>query len=88
MSIDRRLLETLACPVGKVSLKLVPADRLVTLNNLIKRGQLLDVDGRAVDQPLQQALITVDDKVIYPIDDDIPVLLPDRGIGTQQIKEW
>ncbi|GJM08900.1 MAG: hypothetical protein DHS20C11_11760 [Lysobacteraceae bacterium] len=88
MSIDRRLLETLACPVGKVSLKLVSADRLAVLNDLIAKGDLVDVDGRAIDQPLQQALITVDDKVIYPIDDDIPVLLPDRGIGTQQIKEW
>lgn len=88
MPIDRRLLEILACPVSKVALKPITSDRLSVLNDLIGRGELLDVDGRTVAEPLKEALITGDDKVIYPIEDDIPVLLPDRGIGTQQIKEW
>jgi uncharacterized protein YbaR (Trm112 family) len=34
---------------------------------------------------LEEALITEDSKVMYPVIDNIPVLLEEKGIGTAQL---
>ena len=38
--------------------------------------------------PLREALITSDGKVIYPVVDDIPLLLEEKGIGTVQLQDF
>lgn len=58
--------------------------RLAFINQAIAHGGVLSVDGGAVVTALQDGLISDDDKVIYRIDDGIPVLLPEAGIGTTQ----
>ena len=37
---------------------------------------------------VSEALISDDDKVIYRIDDGVPVLLPEEGIGTTQFADF
>jgi uncharacterized protein YbaR (Trm112 family) len=44
--------------------------------------------GEGVKDSLQEALITEDNKVIYPVQDDIPVLLEEMGIGTAQFSDF
>ena len=39
-------------------------------------------------QRVDEALVTTDGKVIYRVDDGIPVMLPEQGIGTVQFNEW
>ena len=39
-------------------------------------------------EPLGEALITEDSKVVYPVIDDIPILLEERGIGTAQFQDF
>ncbi len=41
-----------------------------------------------VEQPLREALITEDSRVIYPVVDEIPILLEERGIGTTQFQDF
>jgi uncharacterized protein YbaR (Trm112 family) len=41
-----------------------------------------------VEAPLEEALITEDAKVIYPVRDGIPVLLEEQGIGTTQFQDF
>jgi uncharacterized protein len=82
--MDKRLLDILCCPVSKTPLKQVGRQHLADINERIARHEVLRVDGTRVDRPLQEALITEDDKVIYRIDDGVPVLLPEEGIGTTQ----
>jgi uncharacterized protein YbaR (Trm112 family) len=41
-----------------------------------------------VTDRLQEGLITEDGQVIYPVQDDIPVLLEERGIGTTQFTDF
>ncbi len=84
MAIDRRLLEILCCPVSRRPLRLMRQDQLTWLNGEVARGSVLDVQGRPVAEPLQSGLITDDAKVVYRVEDDIPVLLPEDGIGTTQ----
>lgn len=86
MAIDRRLLEILCCPVSRRPLRMLRSDQQQWLNNAIGAGGVQDVNGRTVSSPLSGGLITDDGKVIYRIDDDIPVLLPEEGIGTTQLQ--
>ena len=86
MPVDGKLLEILCCPVSKTPLRHLESSRLETLNRAIESGEVLTIDGNVVETPLPEALITEDSKVIYPVVDNIPVLLADRGIGTTQLQ--
>lgn len=88
MPIDGKLLEILCCPVSKTPLIRLSAERLKRLNQAIEKGEVQYVRGDAVDSPLREALITEDRKVIYPVVDDIPMLLEEKGIGTTQLQDF
>jgi len=88
MPVNGKLLEILCCPVSKTPLTVLGRQKLDKLNNAIKSGEALFVDGEKVTDPLQEALITEDGKVVYPVQDDIPVLLEEKGIGTTQFQEF
>lgn len=88
MSIDGKLLEILCCPVSKSPLSRLERSRLDKLNRAITAGEVDQIDGAPVTETLREALITDDGKVIYPVLDDIPVLLSERGIGTTQLQDF
>jgi len=88
MAIDNELLEILCCPETHVDLKILEADRVATVNKKITAGDVKFKDGREVDKELQEALITVDEKIIYRVDDEIPVMLIEMGIETMQLGEF
>lgn len=88
MPVDGKLLEILCCPVSKSPLTLLGQDKLEKLNSAINAGEVLYVGGEKVGEPLQEALISADGKVIYPVQDDIPVLLEENGIGTTQFTDF
>ena len=88
MSIDRKLLDILACPQDKTPLEMLDKSRLERLNQEITAGHVVDVDKNPVTEPIREALITRDGKRIYVIDDGIPVLLPERAIGTTQLQDF
>lgn len=88
MTVDKRLLEILCCPVSKRALLPLRRDQLQRLNAAISAGGVLDVASQAVNEPLSDGLITDDRRVIYRIDDEIPVLLPESGIGTTQFQDF
>jgi len=87
MTIDGKLLEILCCPVSKSPLGHLEVSRLEKLNQAIEAGEVETVRGEKVTEPLPEALITEDSKVIYPVVDDIPILLEERGIGTTQLQD-
>ena len=86
MPVDRKLLEILCCPVSKTPLTVLGQEKLDKLNSTISSGDALYVDGKKVKDPLTEGLITEDGKVIYSVQDDIPVLLEEKGIGTTQFQ--
>lgn len=86
--MDKKLLDILCDPVTKVPVKPLSGDRLDKLNRAIEAGEVKYVSGEAVERTLDAGLITEDDKVVYRVDDDIPVMLEDRGIGTQQFENF
>ena len=88
MAVDRRLLEILCCPVSKVPVVPLGRHQLAELNRRIAAGGVQTVRGVAVTAALDEGLITSDGKVIYRVDDGIPVMLPDEAIGTLQLQDF
>ena len=84
MPISADLLEILCCPETKVPVEMLSADKLAALNARVSAGEAAYADGGKVEKPLQEGLITTDGKTVYRIDDDIPVMLVDKGIPTRQ----
>ena len=58
------------------------------MNHAISKGEALYIGGEKVTEPLQEGLVTEDGKVIYPVQDDIPILLEEKGIGTLQFQDF
>ena len=86
--MDKRLLDILCCPVTKTPVKPLSRSQLDVLNREIAQHAVKTVAGAQVSSQLKAALITTDGKVIYRIDDDIPVMLADEGIGTTQFNAF
>ncbi len=86
MPISKEMLEILCCPVTRVPFGILPDNKLQLINDRIKNGTVKDAEGNLVDQPLQEALITKDNKTVYRIDESIPVMLAESGIPTEQIE--
>ena len=88
MALDKKFLEILVCPVSKVPLKELGADRLAILNRCITNGDITLRDGTPVKDELDAALITTDGRTVYRVQDDIPVLLEEQGIAAHQVPGW
>ncbi|MEO7068639.1 MAG: Trm112 family protein [Rhodanobacter sp.] len=86
--MDKRLLDILCCPVSKTPVRLVSKQELDVLNAAIAAGSVKSVANTPVHGHVNEALITTDRKVIYRIDDGIPVMLPEEGIGTLQLTDF
>ena len=81
MAISKELLEILACPETKQPLRLVDPALLKTLNERIRRGQVTNRGGETVTEPMDAGLVREDGQYLYPIRDDIPVMLIDESIA-------
>lgn len=79
-SIDRDLLEMLACPDTRQRLAEAGADVLERVNARVRAKTAKNVGGKPVELELEAGLVRQDGKVVYPIRDGIPVLLVDEGI--------
>ena len=88
MPVEGKLLEILCCPVSKSPLNVLGSEKLDKLNAAISSGEALFIGGEKVEDTLQEALITADKKVVYPVQDDIPVLLEEKGIGMAQFSDF
>ncbi|MEO7071964.1 MAG: Trm112 family protein [Rhodanobacter sp.] len=86
--MDKRLLDILCCPVSKTPVRPLNHGELDALNGAIASGSVQTVAGKIVDVRVGEALITTDGKVIYRVDDGIPVMLPEEGIGTTQLTDF
>jgi uncharacterized protein len=78
--MNTELLQILRCPETHHALALVDATLLAQINERIRAGQLANRAGEPIHQPIDGGLIRVDHKCLYPIRDEIPVLLAEEAI--------
>jgi uncharacterized protein YbaR (Trm112 family) len=83
--MDKRLLAILRCPVTHKELALASGQTLMQVNAAIGAGKLSNRDGRILDETLDEALVTADGKVLYPVANGIPVLLEGESVNMEQI---
>lgn len=83
VNIDKELLAILCCPETKQDVALADASLISTLNDRIAKGELKNKGGQAVAEKLDGGLIRADRKVLYPIREDIPVMLIEEAIPVE-----
>lgn len=83
--MDKKLLAILCCPVTHRELSPARPELLKDVNARIADGALVNRDGKVLSQSLGEALVTDDGKLLYPVDDGIPVLLEGESVGLEQL---
>ena len=83
--MEKRLLNLLRCPVTHKGLLLARREMLGRVNAAIQAGEVSNRDGAILAEPLTEALVTDDSKVLDPIANGIPVLLEGESISLEQI---
>lgn len=83
--MDKKLLDILACPASRQPLTMLERAGLDAMNRAIAQGAVKRIDDSPQTDALQDALVTRDRKMVYRIDDGIPVLLVDEGLATAQV---
>ena len=80
VNIDKELLAILCCPETKQDVALADGALVARLNDRIGKGELKNKAGQPVTEKLDGGLLRADKKILYPIREDIPVMLIEEGI--------
>lgn len=86
MPISDHLLKILCCPETKQPVKMLDEAKLQKLNELIGQNAIKNREGQLLKDTIPEAIITIDEKTIYRIDEGIPVMLIDEAIMADQIQ--
>ncbi len=78
--IAKELLDILVCPETKEPVQLAGQAVITDLNARIERGEVKNRGGETVSEPIDGGLVRADGAYLYPIQDDIPVMLIDEAI--------
>jgi uncharacterized protein YbaR (Trm112 family) len=80
MSVSEELLEILVCPETKQPIALASEEVLRKLAQDIEAGKVRNRGGEKVTKPITEGLVREDGKILYPVDDGIPVMLIEESI--------
>ncbi len=83
--IDKEFLDLLVCPVDRTPLRLADDALVARLNEAIQAGRVRNRIGQPVEKPIEGGLVRADNTLLYPIVDEIPVLLADEAILLDQL---
>ena len=83
--VDQELLDILVCPENKAAVKLVDDDALAKINGAIQAKTLKNRAGETIEESIDGGLLREDGVYLYPIRDDIPIMLIDESIPMDQL---
>ncbi len=78
--VDQSLLDILVCPETKQPLRVADVALLERVNASVRTGGLTNRGGKLVATPVEAGLVRQDGAVLYPVRDDIPIMLIDESI--------
>ncbi|MCC7519865.1 MAG: hypothetical protein IT578_11865 [Verrucomicrobiae bacterium] len=82
--IAQDLLEILCCPETKEDVAPADAALVAKINAAIAAGGVKTRGGQAVAEKIDEGLLRKDGKFLYPVRDDIPVMLVDEALPMDQ----
>lgn len=82
--IRTELLKMLVCPEDRSELSIASSELVARINAAIAAGTLVNKAGCKVERPLDGALVRADQTVVYPVVEEIPMLLVDEAIPLDQ----
>ena len=85
MNLANDLVAILCCPDTKQAVAIADEGLIEKINAAIERGQLKNYAQKPVSEKLDGGLIRSDKKMLYPVREDIPVMLIDEGIPLEQV---
>ena len=84
--INDQLLEILRCPQDQSTLLPAEPELVERTNRAIAAGQLVNLAGQQIENPIDGGLVRAAGDVMYLVVDDIPVMLPDEAIALSQLE--
>lgn len=83
--VDPELLKILVCPEDKTPVALADEALVAKINAAIQAGSLKNRGGEPVQARIDGGLVREDKAYLYPIRDDIPIMLIDEAIPLDQL---
>lgn len=84
--IRQELLDLLQCPETKQPLRLADESLVARINQEIAAGAIKNRVEETVHTPLSGGLLPEGGTLLYPIIDDLPIMLVDEAIPLEQLK--
>ena len=81
MPVDPDLIAILICPESRQPVASATPAQLAAVNAAIRAGNAYNRAGARVEQELTEALVRQDGRVLYPVEESIPVMLVEESIA-------
>lgn len=82
--ISKDLLDILCCPETKEDVALAEPSLIERINSKIAAGGVKNRGGQPVTEKIDGGLLRKDQKYIYPIREEIPIMLIDEALPMEQ----
>lgn len=84
--VDQELLNILVCPENKTPVSLADSDLVARINTAIASQTIKNRGGEKVAERIDGGLVREDKAYLYPIREDIPIMLIDEAIPLEQLR--
>ena len=78
--IDPEFVKILVCPENRTPVRVASDKEILDLNQKIEEGSLQNIGGRKVNDKLDSGLIREAGDRLYPVRNNIPVMLVEEAI--------
>ena len=78
--VDAELIKILVCPENKTPVSVAGDDLIAKINGAIEAGRATNRAGDKVEERIDGGLVREDKAYLYPIREDIPIMLIDEAI--------